>query len=345
MSHRLALCLATCVGFAGSAAGQEAPAPGGQAPAASVADLDLGGFYSFTFENDVFGGDDRDYTNGVRLTWTSRRNELPAWGRWARRNLGWLTEAQDWYVAYGGGQNLYTSSDIGDPNPPPTDRPYAGFLYASAAVIADRGDRLDTIALDLGVVGPSALGEETQKFVHSAFDFETPRGWDTQLKDEAAFRLFYEQKRRFGGEIPLLFGLEADAIPNASVSLGNVDTSAAAGITVRLGADLDDSYGPPRVRPAVSGPAFFGGGGDGFSWNVFASAEARVIGRNLFLEGNTFRDSRSVDPRRLIGDFSVGASLRWDDVELTYTQALRTPEYFGQEDPAIFGSLNLRVRF
>jgi hypothetical protein len=313
-------------------------------PAPLIEAPDLGGFYSFTFENDIFGGTDRDYTNGVRFTYTSRRNDLPGWGRFARDTLGWLTSAQNWYVGYGLGQNIYTATDITDPNPPLGDRPYAGFLYGSVSVIADSGDRLDTIALDLGVVGPSSLAEETQKFVHSTLNMDEPLGWDTQLRDEPAFRLLYEQKRRYGGEIPLAFGLEADAIPHASVALGNVDTSAAAGLTLRLGANLDTSYGPPRVRPAVSGPAFFGGFGS-FGWSLFASAEARAVGRNIFLEGNTFRDSRSVDPRRVIGDFSAGVSLQWQDVELTYTQVLRTPEYFGQDDPALFGSVNLRLRF
>ena len=38
-----------------------------------------GGTYSFTFENDIFGGDDRNYTNGVRLDYASPRNDLLFW--------------------------------------------------------------------------------------------------------------------------------------------------------------------------------------------------------------------------------------------------------------------------
>jgi hypothetical protein len=332
-ASRAALAAAVAAAFgAHGALAQEGPGP---APS---------GFFSFTFENDIVAGTDRDYTNGVRASYTSTRNELPLWGRAARRNLGWMSDADDWYVAYAVGQNIFTPPNISDPTPPPDERPYAGFLYVSAAIIADRGDRLDTIALDLGVVGPASLARQTQSIVHNLVGSPDPKGWDFQLRNEPGVRLLYERKERFGATLPLgLLGLEADAIPNFSLALGNVDTSAAAGLTVRLGDKLRDDYGPPRIQPAIAGPGFFGG--DGFGWQLFASAEARAVGRNIFLEGNTFRDSRSVEPRRLVGTFSAGVGLQWNDVELTYTQTLRTSEYDGQGAPAVFGSITLNYRF
>jgi hypothetical protein len=367
MRARATVTAVTLILLAAPAAAQPAPTPrpqglvariGGAVQDAAVAVVDataaaadaieppdLGGFWALTFENDIFAGTDRDYTNGVRVSYTSHRNDLPLWGRAARDHLGWLTDARDWYVAYAIGQNMFTPTDISDPTPPATERPYAGFLYASAAIIADRGDRLDTIALDMGVVGPSALAEQSQKLVHDIGGFEDPQGWDAQLEDEFGFRLLYERKDRYGADIGgRLLDLEVDAAPHYSLALGNVDTSAAAGLTVRIGADLESDYGPPRIRPAVSGPAFFGEG-DGFAWNLFLSAEARAVGRNIFLEGNTFRDSPSVDPHRLIGEVSAGVSTRFDNVELTYTHVLRSKEYEGQEDPAMFGSVNVRMRF
>ena len=103
-----------------------------------------------TFENDIFGDEDRDYTNGVRLDYVTPRNNLSAAGRLAKRGLyGWFSDASDWYGLYTLGQNIYTPSDISLKTPPKTDRPYAGFLYLGAGVAADRGDRLDTIALEV----------------------------------------------------------------------------------------------------------------------------------------------------------------------------------------------------
>jgi hypothetical protein len=82
-----------------------------------------GGTYSFTFENDIFGGDDRNYTNGVRLDYASPRNDLPFWARSARRNLRWLADAGECYATYGLDQNIYTPADISRAEPDPDDRP------------------------------------------------------------------------------------------------------------------------------------------------------------------------------------------------------------------------------
>lgn len=314
----------------------------GTRPEVSVSE---GGTYSFTFENDIFGGDDKNYTNGVRLDYVSPRNDLPFWARFARRNLRWLTDADEWYATYGLGQNIYTPADISRRDPDPDDRPYAGFAYGSIGIAADRGDRLDTIALDLGVVGRAAQADPVQSFVHGLIGADDPKGWDSQLRNEPAFRLLYERKYRVLYDFDLaLLDLEVDAAPNFSVALGNVDTSAGAGMTVRIGDRLRDNYGPPRVRPAVASPGFFDPTG-GFGWYLFAGAEARLVGRNIFIEGNTFKDSPGVEPERLIGDLQAGIALQYGRMELTYTHVLRSPEFKGQDDFTQFGSVNLRVKF
>ena len=304
-----------------------------------------GGTASITFENDLFGDEDRDYTNGIRFDYISERNELPWVGRMARRNLGWLTDADDWYMTYAIGQNMFTPSDIELVTPAPGERPYAAFLYGGVGLAADRGDRLDVLALEIGMVGPSALGEETQKLVHNIVGAAEPEGWDTQLQDEPGFRLTYERKFRFQSDIPLdVLDLSAGFAPHFNVSLGTIDTSAGLGGTVRVGQDLADDYGPPRVRPAVSSPGFFRNK-DGFSWYLFAGIEGRVVARNLFVEGNTYQGVKGVDPSRFVADFQVGAAVQVGDVEFAYMHVLRTQEYEIQDKLSDFGSLNLRMRF
>ncbi|PKN46640.1 MAG: hypothetical protein CVU63_07325, partial [Deltaproteobacteria bacterium HGW-Deltaproteobacteria-20] len=96
---------------------------------------------------------------------------------------------------------------------------YAGYLFGTVALSADTGTRLDTVALDLGVVGPPSLAEQTQKLVHE-FIGDDPNGWSTQLGTEVAFRLVYEQSHKIGTRLgPELWGLEIDAIPQATEGL------------------------------------------------------------------------------------------------------------------------------
>lgn len=324
-----------CCALAGRADAQDSEVP-----------ISDGGTVGVTVENDIFGGTDQNYTSGVRLSYLSPRNKPGGVARFGRENLSWITPADDWYLSFAAGQNLFTPSDITLPVPPPRERPYGAFIYGSVGIVADSGAQLDTLALDFGIVGQSALGEETQSFVHQIISADDPKGWGTQIRDEPGFRLLYERKYRFLYDFkPGLFGLQVDAAPNFALALGNVDTSFAAGLTLRIGDKLEDNYGPPRIRPAVSGPGFFDPT-DTFGWYLFAGAEARVVGYNMFLEGNLLRDGTDgVTPNRLVGDFQAGVALQFKSVELSYTHVFRTEEYSGQDGFAQFGSINARFRF
>jgi hypothetical protein len=314
-------------------------------PAAAGAEGDEGllggGYLTLIWENDIFAGEDRKYTNGAYLRYTAPTNALPGWATWLKSGLSGFTPARDWTHGYAAGHALFTSSDINDPDPPLDDRPYAAFLYGSAMLFADAGDRLDVWNLDVGVVGPLALGEEIQSWVHETFTGDDPQGWDTQLENELAFRVLYEQTRRVGlGEGP--WGLELDALPRASVALGTLDTSAGGGVMLRAGENLAGDYGPDRLRRALGGPGF---GRDGGGWQVFAGAEALAVARNLFLDGNTFRDSRSVDKEPLVAEFTLGAAYAWENVSVSYTHVFRSKEFETQDEWGVFGSVNLRLRF
>jgi hypothetical protein len=273
-------------------------------------------------------------------------NDLPGWARWARRQLGGIIDAPDWQAAYGLGQSMFTPSDITLSDPPLDERPYAGFLFGSVYLSADTGRRLDTIALEVGVTGPPSLAETTQKFIHNDIGIgDPPNGWDTQLDTEVAFRVLYEQKRKFGAQLgDDWWGLEVDAIPHVSVALGTVDTSAAAAVTFRIGEGLDIDYGPPRVRRSVM-PTWRPSPDGALRWNLFAGAGLRAVARDLFLDGNTFTDSRSVDKEPLVADASLGATVDFGRVAVSYTHVFRSPDFEGLNSWTQFGSLSLRVPF
>ncbi len=302
------------------------------------------GVLTFILENDIFAGFDEQYTNGAFLRYSPPPDDLPAWALFARDQMAGLVEAETWRVTYGLGQVMFAPSDITLPDPPLDDRPYAGYLFGTVALSADTGTRLDTVALDLGVVGPPSLAEQAQKLVHT-FIGDDPKGWDTQLGTEIAFRVVYEQLRKVGATLgPEWGGLEVDAIPQATVALGTVDTSLSGALTLRAGRSLDMDYGPPRVRRSLAGFAAVDGQASG-GWYVFASAEGRLVGRNLFLDGNTFRDSRSVDSEPFVAELAAGAALRLRGAMLTYSHVFRSPEFETRNSWTQFGSLSLQIPF
>ncbi len=53
---------------------------------------------------------------------------------------------------------------------------------------------MDTTEIQIGMVGPSSLAEDAQKFIHKVRDLQRPNGWDNQLKDELGLALAFERK-------------------------------------------------------------------------------------------------------------------------------------------------------
>lgn len=302
------------------------------------------GVFSVTIENDIFADTDRHYTNGVRFAWLSGPDHMADWVLRAARLFPLFPQDGDLRAGYAFGQNMYTPSDITIRNPPTDDRPYAGWLYGSVEVIAETGDRLDRLGLTLGIVGPSSQAASTQKYVHEVIQSDDPKGWHTQLHDEPGIILTYQRSwRRFATE-PLFANLQFDVTPHAGGALGNIFTYANAGVTVRVGGNLPLDYGPPRIQPSLPGSGFFKPA-DGFGWYLFAGFDGRIVARNIFLDGNTFRSSRSIEKKPFVGDFQFGVSLTWDDVRLSYTHVMRTPEFKGQQGTDGFGALSLSARF
>ncbi|MDF1793830.1 MAG: lipid A deacylase LpxR family protein [Thalassobaculaceae bacterium] len=307
---------------------------------------------SFTLENDLPANTDQYYTNGFRLTWTSEVNDVPYAVRQGAEPLLNTGGKLRWQATFG--QNLYTPQDIKLEDPPEDDQPYAAWLYGSVGVISDEpaeGDRFSgmqtSALLSLGVVGPAALGEPVQDFVHDLIGSPDPQGWDHQLHNEPAVLLMLQRRWVFGAPLANYGGLRVDAAPHGTIALGNVFTHGAAGLTFRFGDPPEGDYGPPRIQPASPGSGYFGPvvGGDTLGWYVFAGAEGRAVARNIFLDGNTFEDSPSVDKKIFVGDLSAGFVVTYDDFRIAYTHVLRTPEFEGQSGPSVFGGITVGWRF
>ena len=171
-------------------------------------------------------------------------------------------------ISYELGHNIYTPDDISKTTLIADER-----LYAGVGLVSDSWQRLDNLQLSIGIVGPSALGKDVQRYWHDLINTTDPRGWDNQLKDELTIMLTYERKWRRFHEFKA-GGLGVDFTPHVGAALGNVFTHAAAGVTVRIGDDLPNDYGPPRIRPSLPGSDFFVNR-DKFGWCLVAGFEGR----------------------------------------------------------------------
>lgn len=313
-------------------------------PALADAQPSERGSLTLLFENDLFFHTDRDYTNGVLAAYTTAPSDTPDWARAAAHLLPIFPRTDDVRASYALGQNMYTPTDVSLANPPRSERPYAGYLYAALGLVAEEDDHLDQLQLQIGVVGPASLAEQTQKFVHKVVHATHPEGWATQLKNEPGVVLIYERSWRNRDPWKVM-GLSAEMNPHVGAAVGNVYDYANAGVMMRFGYDLFDDYGPMRIDPGLPGSNFYEPRDGDFSWYVFAGLDGRLMGRNLFLDGNTFQSSRSVAKLPLVGDLQFGAAVSFRHMRVAFTHVFRTKEYRTQPGVDQFGAVSVSFRF
>lgn len=299
-------------------------------------------------ENDFLAGTDRYYTNGIKLGITVPAALVRELFRVPATLLldQFAREPNPPHFGLFLGHSLYTPRTITVAAPQPFDRPWAAWLYLAGVAQRAEGARLDTVEIDLGVVGPAALGEEVQTAWHGLVDAPRPRGWHNQLPNEPAFLVSYLHKRR----IALAENLEW--IGHAGATAGTVMTLARAGGMLRAGFNMT-GFGPDGIEPGgamlynTRRLAEAAGRGER-EWYAFVGADLRAVARNIFLDGTVFRDSPGVERRDLVYDLVFGLSARYGGFRFSITQVRRSEEFrtpFAGGGTQTFHSFNFGYEF
>ena len=304
---------------------------------------DDAGVYSVSVENDIFTGSDSSYTNGVRFAYVSPEGDVPVFLEDLAHSLPFFNKSghKRWGLALG--QSIYTPSNIKIRNAQSNDQPYAGWLYGTASITSNTDKTLDTFEVTLGMVGPASGAEHTQETVHDFINSPHPMGWQHQLHNEPGLILAYDHKWRALYQFSP-FGWAVDITPSAGAMVGNIFTQVNVGAVARFGKHLPQDYGPPLIQPNVSGSEFFIPTSE-VGWYVFAGLEGHAVARNIFLDGNTFRDSPSVDKKHFVGGIQAGAAITWEDFRLSYTHVFKSEEFENQENLNQYGAVTLAMRF
>ena len=202
---------------------------------------------------------------------------------------------------------------------------------------------LDQLQLTLGVVGPASLAENSQNFVHDIIKDRDALGWHYQLRDEVGLIINYERAFKVIPPQSFLGGV-FDVEPHYGFAAGNVYDYVNAGAMARFGINLPKDYGPMRIQPSLPGSDYFEPTA-GFGAYVFAGVDTRAVARNLFLDGNSFETSRSVQKMNLVGDLTLGAAVTFNSFRLAFTRVIRSREYKTQAQQDQFGAVDLTFRF
>jgi lipid A 3-O-deacylase len=308
------------------------------------------------YENDLFGDTDRYYTNALQMTWLSKDLKqykddvrLPDWSLPLIRAVPFAhVPGSTHNIGLLFGQQIFTPADIAATDLLLDDRPYAGYLYTGIALHSKTATKLDTIEISLGVVGPAALGEQVQNTVHDFRDIAQAQGWDHQLANEPAVQFSWQRKWR-NHRAMLTNILCYDLLSHTGVTLGNVRTGANAGLEVRMGYNIPMDFGSDVIRPGAGISAPVSNSGyphiPDFGVHLFAGVRSAAVFRDIFLDGNTFKSSHSVDKRPLVGELSAGIAVNYKRIKLTYRHVFRTKQFDNQSRGHVVGSLALTVSF
>jgi lipid A 3-O-deacylase len=311
------------------------------APAATADEADRGPRHavSFRWENDVVGGTDRNYSNGLSLVASLR----------GRGPLGWIWRAvgaadSQLVSGYEVSQMINTPKDIRSPNPDPNDMPYSGILYGGVSTLWAHGDRLEGFKLVAGVVGPASGAERTQRAFHRLIGSPEPMGWSHQLENQFILNMVAEHRRRFT-IVGSPSGWQGQAIPLVGGTAGNGLVQAQAQARFRVGYHLPDDFGTTQLRGLGNQP--FPGSRHGnarFGVHGFAGIGGTAVARNLALDGNSSGNGPHVKKKACFPSAEAGFSIWVARVTLTFAYVFWGREFETQERPVRFGAATVTVR-
>lgn len=304
-------------------------------------------FATFTFENDFLNGDDGgDYTNAISYSWGYAgfdqfdETNTPDWIRWLSDDLYINTmPGKQRAIAYQITQIMLTPEDIRVAELQETDIPYSGLLLWKVSQYAFDENVADKLSLTLGVVGPLALAEQTQKMVHEIVGATEPLGWDNQLKNEPVFKIGVSRKWR------LLDGgfsnkVNYDAVGLVEAGLGNLASHVDVGVTFRIGTKLAGTFPAVSVLPGREINPLVGTARS--TYYLFISAVGRYLANSVVIDGNTFRHGPSVTMEHGQNIVSAGVSVSFGDWSLLLSVAHQSKTFKeSSQDKTSFGSLSV----
>lgn len=367
MYPRMTISLVMAWFLAGSQAlwGQEAADGGPAEPFES----ESGQYLTFYLDNDLFSGEDQDYTNGARVSWISENR--PAFGYVpARQVLEKLSGAEEnsslirrlsgfergdieqgnVVVNYGLSitQLMFTPVDFESPVQPPGQRRYAGWLGIGFSLHAKNERVLNSAELILGTVGPRSYAEQTQNFIHDIRGIPEFQGWDDQVPNEFTLDLSFVQKRRLRFLERPERSFSMDGFSELGARLGTLRTAAYVGGFLRVGFHLPADFSDPRISATGNSHRLFESGLKTDSdWSLYglAGAEAAGVLHDATLDGPLFKNfDTGISREPWVGEAYLGFGVRWKSIEFSYVHTFRSQEYEEQSGGSEFGSLALLIR-
>ena len=300
--------------------------------------LDIKNFVFIT-ENDADFRNDNDYTYGSEIGLLFYRKNLDE----SFLHIPFSDyKNQDNYLSFSYGQKIYTPKDLEAATIIKEDRPYAGYMYIKSSLHQATKEHLHSLSMQVGMIGPSVQMDKVQEMIHSLIGSDDPMGWNFQLKNELILQLNYAYKKYVELSDSFVF------IPEYGFDLGNASTKVYTAGLIRWGQDLPQDFGSVQMDSCSFGKiphSVMQEYKDVLSYSFSFWFKANLVGRDIFLDGNTFQDSHSVEKKFFVAEAGYGLSLYYGAFSIEYLRKHLSKEFKTQEKYHNYGSLFFSYNF
>ena len=307
--------------------------------------------FTFTLDNDLFilAHSDGYYTNGIHARLESKPfdeftpDTTPTFLLPLLQHLPVVTDAFEYRtLAYQFGQAMFTPADITVSTPQADDLPYAGLLYMAVDLSARNTSYADTIRFMAGVVGPWSQADEVQQQIHRVTGSEEPNGWDYQLHNELVVNMMYERRTAFHtGQLDN--GLNYQWIGIRQAELGTINTGAELSLALLFTEySMQQSH---NLQSSMAHSAYLFSTDLNKGFFAVLGITGHLTLRSIFLDGNTFRDSPSVEKELWSAAIFYGIGYATGEWNISANWTRETRRFETQEKGPGYGSITFTYRY
>jgi hypothetical protein len=289
--------------------------------------------FGFKSDNDSYlaQGSDRYYTNGLFIHYRRAVDQSKLRSR-REKKIYEITA----------GQRMYNPISGQSPDPSRHDRPFAGYLFAGAALTwYNAKEELLKAGLELGTTGPHSLAQDAQELLHKTIGFYQIAGWEYQIGNALHANASVQYTRLIGRSA----GGSTDFSFDGYAQAGTIFNAAGAGILFRTGrinqlfnsATTNAVIANQSKTKALTEREFF----------FYAKPELNYIAYDATVEGSLFNDNSpvtyGVKPllfRQLLGVNYSSRRFTFDFSIIVQSRALKSRAYAHQ-----YGSVSMYYRF
>lgn len=289
--------------------------------------------FGFKSDNDayLFYGQDRYYTNGLFINYRHATDQ---------QKLTDKLEKVIWEFTVG--QKMYNPGSGSAPIPALHDRPFAGYLYAGSNVsLFSKKESILKFGLDLGTVGPDALGEDAQELLHKIVGFYELAGWQYQIKNELAVN-FTAQYTKL---LTRAKNSKTDLSLESYANIGTTFSGAGAGILLRTG-KINQLFNSAATNAAISNNSataklvkneFF----------FYAKPQINFVAYDATVQGSMFNTNSPVvfDVKPIVFAQQIGLNYSTPRFTIDYSLLFKSREIKSTAKAHQYGTISMYYRF